>query len=121
MKSEFNECERAAVKVCPSTSASPTNDFRELQAAQRRAALIARLAQAQRKPAHLRLADRLEALQRFLDAPTRAIRRFARKLRQAPRIALALVAQRTPASPYLAPEIVRDCEGLSYNAAFNSS
>lgn len=91
---------------------------REIEAARRRDALIARLGagRARRKPPHLRIADRIEALQRFLDAPAATIRRFARKLRAAPSLAVAIVARRAPACPYLAPDQVADCATRAYGA-----
>lgn len=101
----------------------PATSVREIQQAQRRAILIARLAVARtrRKPPHVRLADRIEALQRFLDAPAAAVRRFARKLSRTPRIARAVIARRTPASPFLATEYVSECDRLSYAAALDSA
>ena len=101
----------------------PATSVREIEAERRRSALAARLAAARRrpKPAHLRIADRIEALQRFLDAPFAAIRRFARKLRTTPGIAALIVAARAPLCPFLSPDCVNECEALSYAAALNSS
>lgn len=97
--------------------------MRELWREQKRAALAARLAQARRacKPAHLRLADRIDALQRLLDGPRAALRRLARKLRVAPKLAYVIAARRAPPSSYLAEDIVRECEGLCWAAVHDSS
>ncbi|WP_395644814.1 hypothetical protein [Terricaulis sp.] len=95
---------------------------REIAAAQQRAALAARLAAGRqnRKPAHLRIADRIEALQSFLGAPLRAVRALARKLRQTPGIAHAIVAQTMRPCPFLSQDCVNACDTLSC-AALNSS
>ncbi|WP_395645521.1 hypothetical protein [Terricaulis sp.] len=95
----------------------------EIVAERRRTALAARLAAARsrHKPAHLRLADRIEALQRFLDAPARAIAGFARKLRHAPALARVIVAARAPACPFLSEDDVDACITISQTAATNTS
>jgi hypothetical protein len=97
--------------------------MREIWRAQKRAALLARLAHARlhRKPAHLRLADRIDALQHFLDAPSRALRRLARKLRRTPKLGFAIAARRAPASPFLASEETSACESLCWTALTDSS
>lgn len=97
--------------------------MREIWRAQKRAALLARLARARlrRKPAHLRLADRIDALQRFLDAPDRALRRLARKLARAPKLGFVIAARRAPASPFLATEETSMCERLCWAALTDSS
>jgi hypothetical protein len=105
----------------------PPTSMREIWRNQKRDALIARLAQARthRKPAHLRIADRIDALQRFLDAPLAGIRRLARKLRAIPklafRIAAKLTALRPPTSPYLADDRVRQSGELCWAAVYDSS
>lgn len=95
----------------------------EIDAARKHAALAAQLASARsrHKPAHKRLADRIEALQRFLDTPNRALRALARKLRQTPKLAFHLSAVRAPASPFLSSECVQECETLCCTAVLNSS
>lgn len=97
--------------------------MRELWRTQQRAALVARLAEARRhrKPAHVKLADRIDALQRFVDAPRTALRRLARKLRRAPKLGFAVAARRAPASPYLAPEEAAACERLCWAALNDTS
>jgi hypothetical protein len=100
----------------------PTS-LREIWRAQKRDALIARLklARAHIKPAHLRLADRIDALQRFLDAPRAALTRFARKLRIVRTLAAAILARRAPPCPYLAPDRIRDCDELAWAGVLDSS
>jgi hypothetical protein len=75
-------------------------------------ALIARL--------KLARADRIEALQRFLEAPLAAVRRLARKLRQAPKLAFKIAARRVPPSPHLSPDHIDECGNLLW-PALNSS
>jgi hypothetical protein len=105
----------------------PPTSMREIWRDQERAALIARLAQARarRKPAHLRVADRIDALQRFLDAPLAGIRRLARRLRLIPklafRIAAKLTALRPPSSPYLADDRARESGDVCWAAVHDSS
>jgi hypothetical protein len=105
----------------------PPTSVREIWRDQKRDALIARLARARarRKPAHLRIADRIDALQRFLDAPLAGVRRLARKLRTIPklafRIAVKLTALRPPTSPYLADDRVRESSELCWAAVHDSS
>jgi hypothetical protein len=105
----------------------PPTSMREIWRDQKRDALIARLerARARHKPAHLRVADRIDALQRFLDAPLAGIRRLARKLRLIPklafRIAVKLTALRPPSSPYLAEDRVNESGALCWAAVHDSS
>ena len=105
----------------------PPTSLREIWRDQKRDALIARLAQARarRKPAHLRIADRIDALQRFLDAPLAGVRRLARKLRAIPklafRLAVKLTARRPPTSPYLAEDRVRESGEFCWAAVHDSS
>lgn len=83
------------------TALGPPTSAREIWRARRRAALIARLAAARgkRKPAHIRFADRLDALERLIAAPAAAARRLARKLMRAPTLAKAIAA--APQAPAL--------------------
>jgi hypothetical protein len=105
----------------------PPTSMREIWRDQKRDVLIARLkrARGRRKPAHLRLADRIDALQRFLDAPRAGIRRLARKLRAIPklafRIAAKLTALRPHSSPHLDPDRFRESSQLCWAAAYDSS
>lgn len=105
----------------------PPTSMREIWRDQKRDALIARLKQARthRKPAHLRIADRIDALQRFLDAPRAAIRRLARKLAAIPKLAFRLAAKltslRPPSSPFLAEDRFRDSGHLLWSAVHDSS
>lgn len=105
----------------------PPTSMREIWRDQERNALIARLKQTRlrRKPAHLRLADRIDALQRFLDAPSAGVRRLARKLATVPnfafRIAGKLLALRPPSSPFLAEDLVRESSQLCWAAVYDSS
>lgn len=101
----------------------PPTSLKEIWRAQHRDALIARLKRARlnAKPAHLRLADRIDALQRLLDAPRAALRRLARKLRLAPKLAHIIAARRAPLSPFLPPDAVRECESLCWSVVLNSS
>jgi hypothetical protein len=105
----------------------PPTSLREIWREQKRAALVAQLkrARAHRKPAHLRIADRIDALQRFLDAPRAAIRRLARKLRLIPKlafhIAVKLTALRAPSSPFLADDRVHESGALCWAAVNDSS
>lgn len=94
---------------------------REIWREQRRIALIAQLKRAQRKPEHTRLADRIDALQRLLDAPRAATARFARKLRLAPKLARQLAASRLRASTLLTPDMLDQCEALCWSAITDSS
>lgn len=100
----------------------PATSVHEIQTARRHAALAAQLAavRERRKLPHVRLADRLDALQRFLGAPLRAIRGLARKLRRAPKLAVQIAARRTPPAPFIAPASAEACKALCF-AALNSS
>jgi hypothetical protein len=105
----------------------PPTSMREIWRNQKRDALIARLKRARmhRKPAHLRVADRIDALQRFLDAPRAAIARLARKLRAIPKLAFRIAAKltslRPPSSPFLAEDRVRESGDLCWTAVHDSS
>ncbi|WP_395646028.1 hypothetical protein [Terricaulis sp.] len=100
----WSRCKRPQARI--RLLGAPTS-VREIEAAQRRAALIARLrnGRAQRKSDCVRIAERIEALQLFLAAPAAAVRRFAHKLKLAPEVAVAVVSRRAPACPYLAPDL----------------
>lgn len=124
-------CRRPTLHLWPKTKraaarirllGAPTSAA-EIEAARKHAALAARLtaARGRRKPARSRLADRIEALQRFLDAPARALHALARKLRQTPKLAFHLTAARAPNSPFLSRESVQDCEALCCAAVLDSS
>lgn len=95
--------------------------YKEMWRGQHRDALIARLRTARAKPAHLRLADRIDALQRFLDAPRATLRRLARKLRLQPKIVYVITARRAPCSRELSLEIVREAEALCWTAIRDTS
>jgi hypothetical protein len=112
--------QRSPVRI---TLLGPPTSLREIWRDQKRAALIAQLAGARqrRKPAHLRLADRIDALQRFLDAPGPALRRLARKLARTPKLGFAIAARRAPDSPFLAPDEANTCERLCWAALLDSS
>lgn len=105
------------------TMLGPATSMRELWRDQKRAALIARLAEARRrrKPAHIKLADRIDALQRFLDAPRAAIRRLAQKLTRTPKLGFTIAARRAPPSPFLAPEEVDASQTLCWAALADTS
>jgi hypothetical protein len=89
---------------------------------QHRDALIARLKQARlhAKPTHLRLADRIDALQRFLDAPRTALRRLARKLRLTPKLAYTIAALRNPPSRELSPDMIYENDRLCWTTLDSS-
>jgi len=65
---------------------------RDIWREQRRAALVARLkaSRGRRRKAHVILADRMDAIEFIIEAPMRAARRLARKIKQSPRLALKL-------------------------------
>ena len=65
--------------------------------------------------------DRIDALQRFLDAPSRALRGLARKLARTPKLGFAIAARRAPASPFLAPDHANACERLCWAGLLNTS
>lgn len=104
------------------TLLGPPTSMREIWREQRRNALIARLklARARTKLTHLKLADRIDALQRFLDAPLAAVRRLARKLRQAPKLAFKIAMRPGPPSPHLSPDHIDELGNLMW-PALNSS
>lgn len=101
----------------------PPTSLREIWREQRRAALIARLkaARLHRKPAHVRMANRIDALERLIAAPLRAVRRLARKLTA--RLVRAMAARRAPRSPHVHADAQRACEIAAFRvgAAFDSS
>ena len=105
------------------TLLGPPTLVREIWRERARSALIARLARGRlrRKPAHIRLADRLDALERFLDAPRAGIRRLARKLRLSPKLAMQIALCKQPPSPHLAPERTQECYDLLWPLVLNSS
>lgn len=105
------------------TLLGPPTSVREIWREQKRTALAAQLARVRwkRKPAHLKLADRIDALQRFLDAPRAAIRRLARKLHLTPKLAYQIAARRAPSSPYLSPDHIDECDGLIWPRVLNTS
>lgn len=73
----------------------PPTLVRDIWREQHRATLIARLqsARGNRRPAHVRLADRIDALENLLAAPMRAARRLARKLTRSLALKLAMLRQ----------------------------
>jgi hypothetical protein len=85
-----------------------------------RQALLRRLAEARanRAPAHVRLARRMEALERVIAKPAAAARRLARRLRRTPRLALELAAQRPPRSDRLDADACDDARRRAWSAAF---
>lgn len=92
---------------------------------QRRHALIARLAAARDRrhcPAII-LAGRIDALDSILAAPLRAARRLARKLAQAPRLALKLAGAKLRAAPGLDDDVLHEAGSASWppSLALNSS
>jgi hypothetical protein len=105
----------------------PPTSLREIWRERKRAALVTLLARARamRKPAHLRIADRIDALQRFLDTPRAGIRRLARKLRAIPKLAFKLAvklsASRPPTSRFLFEDHVSQSGDLCWTAAHDSS
>lgn len=105
----------------------PPTSMCEIWRDQKRDALIARLklARGRRKPAHLRLADRIDALQRFLDAPAAGVRRLARRLAAIPklafRLAVKLTARRPPSSPFLAEDRFSESGDLLWARVHDSS
>ncbi|MGE0187084.1 MAG: hypothetical protein AB7Q23_14945, partial [Hyphomonadaceae bacterium] len=80
------------------------------------AARAAQLAKArlERKPFHIRFADRLDALERLIENPAPAARRLARKLAQAPKIALKIVAARFGEARGVATEIAHAIDRVSF-------
>jgi len=95
----------------------------EIYRERRRVALAARLALCRwrRGPPALRIAQRMEAVARILDKPKAAIRRLARKLTAAPRLALKLATRRTPRSPHADPQVQDLAAGAAYQAGVDSS
>lgn len=89
---------------------------REIWRERARAARAAQLAKARlnRKPFHIRFADRLDALERLIENPAPAARRLARKLAQAPKIALKIVAARFGEARGVAIEIVHAIDRVSF-------
>lgn len=90
---------------------------REIWREQHRAMLIARLqsAHAQRRPAHIRLADRIDALESILATPIRAARRLARKLTRA--LAMKLAMARQAPIPGVDHDIQNDTQHASITGA----
>jgi hypothetical protein len=105
----------------------PPTLVREIWRERERAALVAQLARArqQHKPTHLRIADRIDALQRFLDSPCAGVRRLARKLRAIPKLAFKLAAKltalRPPTSPFLAEDRISESSNLCWASVHDSS
>ncbi|MGD9815939.1 MAG: hypothetical protein AB7F85_09430 [Hyphomonadaceae bacterium] len=89
---------------------------REIWRERARAARAAQLAKArlERKPFHIRFADRLDALERLIENPAPAARRLARKLAQAPKIALKIVAARFGEARGVATEIAHAIDRESF-------
>ena len=89
---------------------------REIWRERARAALAAQLAKArlERKPFHVRFADRLDALERLIENPAPAARRLARKLAHAPKIAAKIVAARFGEARGVAIEIVHAIDRESF-------
>ncbi|MGE0184831.1 MAG: hypothetical protein AB7Q23_03450 [Hyphomonadaceae bacterium] len=89
---------------------------REIWRERARAARAAQLAKArlERKPFHIRFADRLDALERLIENPAPAARRLARKLAQAPKIALKIVAARFGEARGVATEIAHAIDRVSF-------
>lgn len=96
---------------------------REIWREQARRALLARLRAGKRRPAHIRLADRLDALERLIAAPLRAARRLARKLRVHRRLAYTLAAARAPRCAGVDSGLTGELSFASYRdaIAFNST
>lgn len=105
------------------TALGPPVSVREIWRARRRAALVARLAAARgkRKPAHIRLADRLDALERLIAAPAAAALRLARKLVRAPALAGAIAAAPQAEARCVEPELVHAVCRQGLVAAFGDT
>jgi len=101
----------------------PPTSVREIWRARQRAALIARLeaGRGKRKPAYLRLADRLDALERLIGAHAAAARRLARKLVIAPALASAIAAAPQAHAAHIEPDLVHEVCHVSLRAAFDTS
>jgi hypothetical protein len=101
----------------------PPTSMREIWRDRRREALIERLraARARMKPQHVRLADRIDALQRFLDAPRPAIRRLARKLRRAAKLAYTIAARRVRASELFSEDHMAELNRLLWPLVLDTS
>jgi len=88
-----------------------------------RAVLIARLAIARtrRRAPHIRLADRIDALESLIAAPIRAARRLAKKLAQTPRLAIKLALAPLRAARGLDEALARAAAASARDLALNSS
>jgi len=96
---------------------------RDIWAERRRKVLIARLAQARtrRKPKHIRLADRLDALERVIDAPTRAAKRLAKKLILVPALAATIALALQPEPRAVDEKLANDISFASAAVAYPDS
>jgi hypothetical protein len=101
----------------------PPTLVRDIWRDQHRAALIARLKTARRRPITTRLADRIDALENILAAPLRAAKRLARKLARLPLLALKLVMARLTAARGIDPALYGELQDTLFPPAFalNSS
>lgn len=103
----------------------PPTSLREIWREQHRATLIARLraARAYSRARHLILADRIDALESIITAPTRAARRLARKLVRLPSLALKLVMARLTFVRGVAPALYDELQDALFPPALalNSS
>lgn len=101
----------------------PATSMREIWRERARRALIARLKSGVRRPAHIRLADRIDALERLIAAPLRPALRLARKLRVQRGLAVTLAAARPPRCDHVDVDLVHELSCASYRDAivFNSS
>jgi hypothetical protein len=103
----------------------PPTFVAEIWRDRRRDALIARLkaARGRRRQPHIVLADRLDAIDSILQAPMRAARRLARKLAQAPRLAMTLAFKPTRSVTGIDDSIPHEAHGAVVGpaTALNSS
>jgi hypothetical protein len=96
---------------------------RDIWRDQHRAALIARLKTARRRPITTRLADRIDALENILTAPLRAAKCLARKLARLPSLALNLVMARFTTARGIDPALYSELQDALFPDTFalNSS
>lgn len=96
---------------------------RDIWREQHRAALIARLKDARRRPITTRLADRIGALENLIAAPLRAAKRLAHKLVRLPSLALKLVMARLSAARGIDPVLYTQLQDALFPRALalNSS
>lgn len=105
------------------TLLGPPSSMRELWRNQRRDALVARLRAARwrRRAPHIRIADRIDALENLLAAPIRAARRLARRLKNNRPLALKLAFTPVRDARWLDGTLQHEGHGAVVDLALNSS